>query len=229
MLENTDLVFPGFPANSSYCARTSDLWRVNHHQFGSGDDLWRWGAECLLCVQDFVRSPHFTQRSFFSDSGIVSWLCSHLWQDHAQCCFRAMEPCGDYISFSGCGWRVWVREWGSWSAEGGERLTRAVVCGGWYQAIVGRFDIPIRCQDFKCRGRGASRVRSSTCPLFLFLLVPVIYVFRLGSQKSGQLVGALWRDASKLQVPLQHFSNILLLRIWVFVPLWTELLQEVTA
>ena len=24
----------------------------------------------LLCVQDFVRSPHFTQRSFFSDSGL---------------------------------------------------------------------------------------------------------------------------------------------------------------
>ena len=23
----------------------------------------------LLCVQDFVRSPHFTQRNFFSDSG----------------------------------------------------------------------------------------------------------------------------------------------------------------
>ena len=55
----------------------------------------------------------------------------------------------------------------------------------------------------------------------LFLLVPVIYVFRLGSQKSGQLVGALWRDASKLQVPLQHLSNIVLLRIWVLVPLWT--------
>ena len=25
----------------------------------------------LLCVQDFVRSPHFTQRSFFSDSGMT--------------------------------------------------------------------------------------------------------------------------------------------------------------
>ena len=25
----------------------------------------------LLCVQDFVRSPHFTQRSFFSESGIA--------------------------------------------------------------------------------------------------------------------------------------------------------------
>ena len=25
----------------------------------------------LLCVQDFVRSPHFTQRNFFFDSGIA--------------------------------------------------------------------------------------------------------------------------------------------------------------
>ena len=25
----------------------------------------------IVCVQDFVRSPHFTQRSFFSDSGIA--------------------------------------------------------------------------------------------------------------------------------------------------------------
>ena len=25
----------------------------------------------LLCVQDFVRSPHFTQRSFFSESGLT--------------------------------------------------------------------------------------------------------------------------------------------------------------
>ena len=25
----------------------------------------------LLCVQDFVRSPHFTQRNFFSDSGVT--------------------------------------------------------------------------------------------------------------------------------------------------------------
>ena len=25
----------------------------------------------LLCVQDAVRSPHFTQRNFFSDSGVT--------------------------------------------------------------------------------------------------------------------------------------------------------------
>ena len=39
MLENTDLVFPGFPANSSYWARSGDLWRAIHYRFGSGDDL----------------------------------------------------------------------------------------------------------------------------------------------------------------------------------------------
>ena len=50
---------------------------------------------------------------------------------------------------------------------------------------------------------------------------PAICVFPLGSQKRGRLVGALLRDASKLQVPLQHLSNIVLLSIWVLVPLWT--------
>ena len=29
------------------------------------------GRGALLCVQDFVRSPHFTQRNFFSDSGVT--------------------------------------------------------------------------------------------------------------------------------------------------------------
>ena len=30
-----DLVFPGFPANSSFCVRTSDLWRAIPNQCGS--------------------------------------------------------------------------------------------------------------------------------------------------------------------------------------------------
>ena len=170
MLENTDLVFPGFPANSSYCARTSDLWRAIHHQFGSGDDLWRWGAKC-----DSLRTGLCKESAFYPAEFLfglrdchVSWVCSYLRQDHPQRCFRAMGPRGDYVSFSGGGWRVWVLESGSWSAEVGERLTRAMVCGGWHQAIIRRFDIPIRCQDFKYRGRGASRVRSCTCPLSYF-------------------------------------------------------------
>ena len=33
----------------------------------SGDEV----RGALLCVQDFVRSPHFTQRNFFSDSGVT--------------------------------------------------------------------------------------------------------------------------------------------------------------
>ena len=67
-LENIDPVFAGFPANSSYCARTSDLWRTILHQFGSRDDLRRCA---ILFVQDYVGSPHFTQRNFFSDYGIA--------------------------------------------------------------------------------------------------------------------------------------------------------------
>ena len=38
-LENTNFAPSGFPVDSSYCARTSDLWWAIHHQFGWGDDL----------------------------------------------------------------------------------------------------------------------------------------------------------------------------------------------
>ena len=63
-------VFPGVPTNSFYCARASDFRRKVYHQSGSRDDLWRWSAWCSVCWHDFVRSAHFTQRNFFSDSGI---------------------------------------------------------------------------------------------------------------------------------------------------------------
>ena len=43
-----------------------------------------------------------------------------------------------------------------------------MVCGGWHQAIIRSFDIPIRCQDLNFCGRGASRVRSCTCPVSSF-------------------------------------------------------------
>ena len=113
--------FPGVPANSSYFARTSDLWRAFLHYFGSSDDLRRRGAQCNpLCAGFYKESAfHPAELLFGLRARHVSWVCIHLWQDHAQRCFRAMEPRGDYISFSGCGWRVRVREWGSWSTEGG--------------------------------------------------------------------------------------------------------------
>ena len=42
-----------------------------------------------------------------------------------------------------------------------------------------------------------------------------------GRFRKRRSVEALWKDASKFQVPLQDLSNIVLLRIWVLVPLWT--------
>ena len=50
---------------------------------------------------------------------------------------------------------------------------------------------------------------------------PAICVFPQESPRRGKLVEALLRDASKLQVPLNHLNNIVKLRIWVLVPLWT--------
>ena len=65
------MLFSGFPANSSCYSWASDQWWAIHHQFGWGDDREDEVQSAFLCVQDFVRSPHFTQRSFFSDSGIA--------------------------------------------------------------------------------------------------------------------------------------------------------------
>ena len=62
------LLFSGFPVNSSCCSRPSDQGWAIHRQFGWGEDEVQ---SAILCVQDFVTSPHFTQRSFFSDSGIA--------------------------------------------------------------------------------------------------------------------------------------------------------------
>ena len=161
-LESNDFAFSGFPVYSSHCARTTDLWWVVHHQFGSGDDLWGRGAKC-----DPLRRGLWEESAFHAAELLfrlrgcdVDWICSYLWQDHKQRCLRAMEPRGDYVSFSGGSWRLWVCEWGSWSAEDVEGLTRAVVCGGWNQAVIRGFDIAIRCEDLECCGRGTGGVCS---------------------------------------------------------------------
>ena len=89
----------------------------------------------LLCVHDFVRSPHFTQRNFFSDSGVTMlaesaaicdsitnsavfgpWSCvetasrSQVVDEVCACVNRAVE------------WRRAVRDWQEeWYAVGGIR------------------------------------------------------------------------------------------------------------
>ena len=65
------LVLPGVSASSSCCTWASNFGEkfiINLERVMICEDEVR-GA--LLCVQCFVRSPHFTQRNFFSDSGIA--------------------------------------------------------------------------------------------------------------------------------------------------------------
>ena len=175
-----------------------------------------------LCVQEFTRSPHFTQRNFLSDSGIAMLAESAAISDRIT---------HSAVPSHGATWRLhlvlrlWLTCVGAWM--------RLLIGGGWLKThknigmrwVASGHHRKIRHPDpvsgFQISWK---RDESSTflyvSPL-LYLLVPVIYVFPLGSQKRGRLVGALWRDASKLQVPLQYLSNIVLLRIWALVPLWT--------
>ena len=209
MLVNTDPVFPGFPANSSYCARIGDLWRGIHHQFGSGDD-----GSGILCVQDFVRSPHFTQRNFFSDSGIamlaesavVSYSITHS---------AALEPRSHMETTSHpqvvadvCGCLNEALDWRRLVKDSREQCF--ALRGIRPSSEDSTFRSGVRISNIVEEGR--VEYVSVRVP-FLFLQVPAICVIPLGNQKCRQLVGALWRDASKLQVPLQHLSNIVLLKI----------------
>ena len=176
----------------------------------------------ILCVQDFIRSPHFTQRNFFSDSGIAMLAESAAISDrithnavfepwsHVETTSRSQvvaDVCG-CVNEALDRRRLVKDSQEQWYAVGGIRPSSedsTSRSGVRISNIVeaGRVEyVPVRVPSF-------------------FLLVPVIYVFPLGSQKTGQLFGALWRDASKSQVSLQHLSNIVLLRIWVLVPLWT--------
>ena len=50
---------------------------------------------------------------------------------------------------------------------------------------------------------------------------PAICMFLRGSPRRGKIVEALWKDASKLPVPLHHPNSIVWLRNWVLVLLWT--------
>ena len=152
----------------------------------------------ILRVQDFIRIPHFTQRNFFSDSGIAMLAESAAISD------RITQ-------------RAVFEPWSHVETTSRSQVV-ADVCGCVNEALDWQRVVKDSQEQWYAVGESSKFLYVS--PL-LFLLVPVIYVSPLGSQKSGQLIGALWRDASKLQVPLQHLSNIVLLRIWVLVPLWT--------
>ena len=161
-LESIDSSSSGFPVDSSYCARASNLWWAVHHQFGWGDDWWGWSAQCDALCTGLREEPtfHSTELLFRLRDFHVGWICSSLWEDHTQYCLRAMESGGDYFLSSGGSWHLWLYGWGSWSAEDVKRLTGAVVCSGRNQAVIWRFDITIWCEDFEC-GRGGT---GGVCP-----------------------------------------------------------------
>ena len=71
MLENTDLVFQVFQLTALIVrgpVTCGGRFIINL----DGVMICEYEVHStILCVQDFVRSPHFTQRNFFSDSGIA--------------------------------------------------------------------------------------------------------------------------------------------------------------
>ena len=177
----------------------------------------------ILCVQDFVRSPHFTQRNFFSDSGnamlaesaAISEKFTHsavferhgaTWRVHLV--LRWWLTCvGVWMRFLiGGGWLKTHRSNGMrWVASSNHRKI-------WHPDPMWGFQISWK--------RGKLSTFPYVCPLS-FLLVPVIYVFLLGSQKKRPISRSPVKRRFEIASPLQLLSNIVLLRIWVLVPLWT--------
>ena len=68
----------------------------------------------LLCLQDFVRRPHFTQRSFFLrfqlDNAV--WVCCRSQQRHIKSRLSPVEYGGESMRRSSRKWSAWVvRVW----------------------------------------------------------------------------------------------------------------------
>ena len=71
MLENTDLVFQVFQLTALIVrgpVTCGGRFLINLDRVMICEDEVH---RAILCVQDFIRSPHFTQRNFFSDSRIT--------------------------------------------------------------------------------------------------------------------------------------------------------------
>ena len=146
----------------------------------------------IFCLQDFIRSPNFTQRNFFSDSGIATLAESAAVSDrithstvfepwsHVETTSRSqvvVDVCG-CVNEAFDRRRVVKDSQEQWYAVGGikpspeDSTSRSGVRIS-NMVEEGRVEyVPVR------------------APLF-FLLVPVTYVFPLGRQKNGQLIGAL--------------------------------------
>ena len=146
----------------------------------------------ILCVQDFVRSPHFTQRNFFSGSGIAMLAESAANSDRITHS-AVFEPWGHVEATSRS--QVVVDVCGCLNEALDRRRLVKDSQEQWY-AVGG-----IRPSSEDSTSRSGVRIssiveegESSTflyVSPFLFLQVPAICVFPLGNQKGGRLVGAL--------------------------------------
>ena len=145
----------------------------------------------ILCVQDFIRRPHFTQRNFFSDSGIAMLAESAAISDkitHS----AVFEPWSHVESTSRS--QVVVDVCGCVNESLDRRRLVKDSQEQWY-AVGG-----IRSSSEDSTSRSGVRISNVVeegrveylyvTPLLL-LLVPVIYVFPLGNQRSGQIEGVL--------------------------------------
>ena len=142
-------------------ATSGEKFAISMERVMIGEEEVR-GAQ--LCVQDFVWSPHFTQRSFFSDSGITmlaesAAICDSITNS------GVLEPwshvqTADCISFAGGGWGLCLRESGCGSPKGGQGFTRTVAYGGRHQAIFRRLSISVWCEGLQDSGRGTSWIPS---------------------------------------------------------------------
>ena len=122
----------------------------------------------LLCMQDFARSPHFTQQDFFSHSGGAMLAESAAICDSITSCpvfeLWSHVETASCLS-SGCGWSFCVRELGCGPTEGSQGFTRIMVCGTWHHAILRRFRVSIWCKELQYCGGGPSWIRSCECAL----------------------------------------------------------------
>ena len=163
----------------------------------------------LLCVQDFVRSPHFTQRNLFSESGVAMLV------ESAAICYSirssaVFEP-WSHVETASCSQVV------------------GKVCACMIQAVDRRRAVKdsqeqwyavdgIKPSSEDLRSRSGVRISNvveegwvenvSVIVSLLVLLAPAVCVFLQRSPGRGKLVEALLKDAWKLQVPLHHLNAI---------------------
>ena len=85
-------VFPGVPANSSYCVRASYFRRKVDYQFESCDDLWICSAWCTALRARFGKKSALHPEKLFLWlwHRYVGWVYSKLWHHHKSAVF---EPC----------------------------------------------------------------------------------------------------------------------------------------